>query len=154
MGHKREYNSKKIIKFMYDQYEHAYWQPILPFKYNDIVEFSLTLISLSIVEKATWIKVKVGPIPSQDYFSISHTLPGKEIVEYDLSRFCEIEIIKSKWIDIMYFPNPTISNIILSQFLDYFEILNTLYDDTGYYILKVNLLAVREGLLLIKVCVT
>lgn len=86
---------------------------------------------------------------NNDYlnYNLKDKKEKKEIVDFDLSRFCELEIIKSKWITLK--GNLTDYDLILNKvsllFEPLFSVDNVYYDDIGYLIIKICLTAIKKG---------
>ena len=66
-----------------------------------------------------------------------------------MSRYCELEICKGNWHDIILMDNKEhyneIINIFDIMFKENFKILKILFDDVGYYIFKIYLKAIKIG---------
>lgn len=73
----------------------------------------------------------------------------REVLDFDCTRFCELEIVKSKWLNIQ--GNLTdydlIMNKIITLFDPCFQIDNVWFDDIGYLIFKIHLTAIKKGIL-------
>jgi hypothetical protein len=92
---------------------------------------------------------KIDPI---EYHSSRHK---KEIIEFDLSRICELEIIKNNWSDYSKITNSMeeeaayrMVNLIQelrSNLMPCFRINKILFDEMGYLLLKIYLEAKETG---------
>lgn len=71
----------------------------------------------------------------------------KEVLDFDLTRYCEIEILKSNWITLK--GNLTDHDLILNKisalFEPSFQINNVWFDDIGYLVFKIHMTAVKKG---------
>jgi hypothetical protein len=83
---------------------------------------------------------------TEDY-SIKEIMEKREVFDFDLSRFCELEIIKSKWITLKgnLTDHDLIMNKICLLFEPYFKIEEVWFDDIGYLIFKISLTAIKKG---------
>ena len=120
---------KEYTSFHFDELDRAYYGNILQFYPNDIINISLTIFSeigLINFESFNWIKLK-------EY--------------YDKKRECEVEHLKNSWCGINQIEN---SDIVIQNikniFIDNFQVENIFFDDVGYYIFKIVLKAIKEGL--------
>ena len=76
----------------------------------------------------------------------------KQLCDFDLSRYCEMELIKTKWNNYSKFPNNEnnieikneISNFY-NKLAGYFTIEDIEYDDVGFYIFKIYAKAIYMG---------
>lgn len=95
-----------------------------------------------------WFPMKTTKIPNFNFleFSNDHNT-NREVLDFDLSRFCELEIMKNKWSDIMHLSNhQAITKKVRSLFEPNFLVQKILYDDVGYYLFKVFLIASKRGM--------
>lgn len=102
------------------------------------------LINFSSVE---WIPINITTIPKFNFleFSNEHN-NNREVLDFDLSRFCELEIMKNKWNEIYNMPNhEIIFKKIKNLFEPIFFVQKILYDDVGYYLFKIFLFAGTKG---------
>lgn len=80
-------------------------------------------------------------------FDIPHIQSKREVLDYDLSRYCELEILKSKWVTLK--GNLTDHDLILNKihllFDPIFTINEVWFDDIGYLIFKIDLTAIKKG---------
>jgi len=120
---------KEYTSFHFDELDRAYYGNILQFYPKDIINISLTIFSeigLINFESFNWIKLK-------EY--------------YDKKRDCEVEHLKNSWCGINQIEN---SDIVIQNikniFIDNFQVENIFFDDVGYYIFKIVLKAIKEGL--------
>ena len=96
-----------------------------------------------------WIPLSVADIPNFNFFEFSSEHNKlREVLDFDLSRFCEMEIMKNKWTAINNLNNSqNIFQKIESMFEPCFIVQKVVYDDVGYYLFKIYLEASRPGLL-------
>jgi hypothetical protein len=94
-----------------------------------------------------WIPINITNIPKFNFleFSNEHN-NNREVLDFDLSRFCELEIMKNKWNELYNMPNhENILKKIKSLFEPTFLVQKILYDDVGYLLFKIFLFAASKG---------
>ncbi len=94
-----------------------------------------------------WMPLNLKNIPNFNFleFSNDHN-KNREVLDFDLSRFCELEIVKNKWNDIQNMANSdNIFKKIKSLFEPYLIVQKVLYDDVGYFLFKIYLIANAAG---------
>jgi len=87
-------------------------------------------------------------IPNLNFleFSNDHN-KYREVLDFDLSRFCELEIVKNKWNDLNNMINSeNIMKKIKSLFEPYLIVKKVLFDDVGYFLFKIYLVAQTKGI--------
>lgn len=150
---------KEKTYFNYDEVNRAYAMPIIPFKYGDTFEISISLISycgMINFGDFKWKKIRNFKMTNVDYLNYNNLAIKKEkdkqLCDFDLSRFCEMELIKTKWINYVKFPNIGNSNEIKNEIgnfcnklMGFFTIENIEFDDVGFYIFKIYTKAVYMG---------
>lgn len=150
---------KEKTYFNYDEVNRAYAMPIIPFKYGDTFEISISLVSYcGIINFGDfkWKKIRNFKMTNIDYLNYNNLAIKKEkdkqLCDFDLSRFCEMEIIKTKWINYAKFPNIWGSNEIKNEIgnfcnklMGFFTIEKIEFDDVGFYIFKIYAKAVYMG---------
>lgn len=125
--------------FNYNSIDRPYQMPVLPFDVNDYFTISINLItSLGIInfESFKWNKIKLKLIE-------------KKKKTTDISRACEVELLKSSWQDlneqmtprIIYTQIEKIKNILKI----YLKVIQIQWDNVGYFIIKVRCLAHTVG---------
>lgn len=111
----------------------------------------LTNKGLLDIKKFKWLNLRAVANQSTginyiDIESDMHTHQNKEMDSYDLSRYCELEIMKNKWKPL---EKLTSSRQYITQIKEIFEpILNVekvVWDDVGYTIFKFYLQAKVSG---------
>ena len=150
---------KEKTYFNYDDVNKAYAMAIVPFKFGDSFEMSISLISNSGMinfEQFYWKKMKSMKNSGIDYINYNNLMVKKEkdkqLCDFDLSRYCEMELIKTKWNNFSKFPNNEnnieikneISNFY-NKLAGYFTIEDIEYDDVGFYIFKIYAKAIYMG---------
>ncbi len=120
---------------------------------HDYVEMNINLFT----EKGlidfcdfSWSPINISPIPKFNFleFSNDHN-KNREVLDFDLSRFCEMEIVKNRWNDINNMANSDgLVRKIKSLFEKCFVVQKVVYDDVGYFIFKVYLIANSKGRIL------
>ena len=95
-----------------------------------------------------WLQMNVANIPNLNFleFSNDHN-KNREVIDFDLSRFCELEIMKNKWNDLSNMTNyDNILKKIKILFEPTFLVQKVLYDDVGYFLFKIFLIASTIGI--------
>ena len=127
----------------------------MKFCLGDIIETTINIFTekgLINVDPFKWFPIHVAKTPTFNFleFSNDHNT-NREVLDFDLSRFCELEIMKNKWSDIINVPN---NQIILKKIQNLFEpiflVQKILYDDVGYLLFKVFLIANSKGMFIYK----
>jgi hypothetical protein len=122
----------------------------MQFCVDDYIEININLFTeKGLVEfpNFKWMSIGVNSIPSFNFleFSNEHN-KNREVLDFDLSRFCELEIMKNKWTELKNMQN---SEQILTKIKSLFEphllVQRVLYDDVGYYLFKIFLVANSTG---------
>lgn len=152
---------KEDTYFHSDELSKAYVMPMVPFNVNDSFHITINLLSgiglidfnsfkwdrMSVINKKY--KIKADDI---NYNSQSKQSYGFQLSDYDLSRFCELELIKTKWLD--YYRKNNLPELIHNEIANYILPLKELlkvykieYDDVGYIIVKIHALAIKTGIL-------
>ena len=147
----REYTNVKrsFIQFHQDDLNKAYFQPIISFCENDNIELNVNILSeRGLVEfnSFIWQKLYLEKTPSFNFLEFKENHKYREIFDFDLTRFCEIEILKNKWSDITNIENSeNIIEKINILFCPFFIIQKILFEDVGYLMFKIFLLAANPG---------
>ena len=129
----------------------------MPFKCKDYIELNINLLTdKGVVKKVKWSNLLVEEIPLQTELPDQEIMSTgyyqefqnkREVLDYDLSRFCELEIVKSKWLTLK--GNLTDYDLILNKinalFEPYLKVNDVQFDDVGYLIFKIKLIAVKKG---------
>ena len=155
---------KESTSFHQDERNKAYFQNIMQFLVNDSLEINLGIftergfLKLSNVkqhylDKGEFIlpcfKWKSLIINScSDYNLLEIQFPGmigKEVVDFDISRYCEIELIKNIWKKVSRDSNEKTYDSLGKAFEPCFIIKDIFYDNVGYIIYKIVLIACKEG---------
>ena len=144
---------KESTNFYEDNLNKAYFMHIMQYKLNDYAEFTINIFTykgLMNIRKLKWQKIKLFKTPKEDYYEYNkENILKRELVDYDMSRYCELEICKGNWHDIILMDNKEhyneIINIFDIMFKENFKILKILFDDVGYYIFKIYLKAIKIG---------
>ena len=122
---------------------------------GDIIELTVNIFTnkgLINIEPFQWFPLHTRKIPSLNFleFSNDHNT-NREVLDFDLSRFCELEIMKNKWNDINNISNSqNIIKKIKSLFEPTFLVQKVLYDDVGYFLFKIFLIANSKGINYLK----
>ena len=149
----REYTNVSInlIQFHQDDLNKAYFQPIISFCENDHFEINVNVLSergMIDVSSFKWQKAYIDKTPSFNFLEFKENHKYREIFDFDLTRFCEIEILKNKWSDISNLDN---SELVLERikelFEPYFYIQKVLFEDVGYMMFKIFLVAANPGII-------
>ena len=141
---------KESTNFNEDELNKAYFMNVMQYAVNDYVEFSLNIFTekgLMDIRKLVWDKITVFKTPNEDFLDYSNeNILKREIVDFDMSRYCEMELCKGKWNDIILLENS--DNYIAdlkNKFKDNFNILKILFDNVGYLIFKFYLEGKKPG---------
>jgi len=107
-----------------------------------------------LVKRIKWSKILIEDLDesivnyfNKDEFSIREIKSHREVLDFDLSRYCELEIIKSRWLTLKgnLTDHDLIINKINSLFEPNFKVNDIWFDDIGYLIFKISLTAVKKG---------
>ena len=116
----------------------------MTFSEKDNIQLSVSLLSergLININSFKWLPPYFSKIIEPDN---SSSVPERS--DADLSRKCEIEILKNRWSDIVNFENKCLSlEKIKEIFNKNFTIENILFDDVGYFLFKITLIASKPG---------
>ena len=107
------------------------------------------------LKRLKWAALQMTKAPNIDYINLSTEkdykvlMQKREVLDYDIAYFSEIEIIKSKWIKI--YGNLTDYDLILNKinvlFSPLFTVNDVWFDDIGYLVFKIHLTAIKSGIL-------
>lgn len=141
---------KEFEMFQQENFNKAFMQRIMQFKLNDFAEFTVNIITdkgVMNIRKLFWHNIKLFPTPKENFFEFSkENCPKREIIDFNMCRYCELEVMKSEWSDIEVMEHANEVKESLNQvFKENFNIEKILYDDVGYYIFKVYLKPIKEG---------
>ena len=138
-----------------DKQNNSYSMPILPFKYEDSFEININILSpmgLINFENFEWIKINYFENIHPNYIDYENykikKIKDTQLCDLDLSRFCEMELIKLKWISYEKLKNSNVINNIKNFAKNINKLLNIFkveYDDVGFYIVKIYTEAKKEG---------
>ena len=122
---------------------------IMQYKINDFIEFTINIFTkkgLMNIRKLKFLKINIFPTPNFDFFEYNKENNfNREIIDYNDNRICEIEFCKGNWNDIKLFEDKNIDDIKFEYFNKLFHIEKILFDDVGYYMFKIYLIAVKTG---------
>jgi hypothetical protein len=133
----------------------AYIQHILPFLQDDYIETNINIFTdkgLIDFNCFKWLNISSYATPKFNHleFTIEHN-KLREVIDFDLSRFCELEVMRNKWNDINTMQkNAAIVQNLKLLFEPYFIIQKIHFDDIGYFIFKLYLKANKTGMFLLK----
>ena len=142
--------------FNYDQNKNnSYSMPIIPFKLNDFFEISVNVLSpkgFIHFENFKWKSLKILTNQTLNYIDYENfkikKVKDKQLCDFDLSRFCEMELIKTKWNDESRLKDKNISDKIkefINHFNENFNVNKIEFDDVGFYIIKMYFTAKKSG---------
>ena len=141
---------KESTNFNEDELNKAYFMNVMQYAVNDYAEFTLNIFTekgLMNIRKLVWDKITVFKTPSEDFLDYSNeNILKREIVDFDMGRYCEMELCKGKWNDIILLENS--DNYIAglkNKFKDIFNITKILFDNVGYLIFKFYLEGSKPG---------
>ena len=96
---------KESTNFNQDELNKAYFMNVMQYTIGDYVEFTLNIFTekgLMDIRKLVWNKITVFKTPNEDFLYYSNeNILKREIVDFDVSRYCEMELCKGKWNDII-----------------------------------------------------
>ena len=141
---------KESTNFNEDELNKAYFMNIMQFAIGDFVELTINLFTdkgLMYIKQLVWDKITVFKTPNEDYLYYSNeNILKREIVDFDTSRYCEMELCKGKWNDISLLENNNVFiEDIKKKLVDFFDIEKILFDNVGYYIFKIYLKGKKQG---------
>ena len=140
---------KENTSFYLDELNKAYIMHIMQYKINDFIEFTINIFTkkgLMNIRKLKFLKINIFPTPNFDFFEYNKENNfNREIIDYNDNRICEIEFCKGNWNDIKLFEDKNIDDIKFEFFNKLFHIEKILFDDVGYYMFKIYLIAVKTG---------
>lgn len=123
----------------------------MQFCINDIAEININLFTdkgILNISEFKWMKLKINKIPPINFLEFSNDHNKlREVLDFDLSRFCEMEIMKNKWTEIIHLENyENILKKLKILFEPNFIIQKVLWDDVGYHLFKIILIASEIGI--------
>ena len=132
---------KESTNFNQDELNKAYFMNVMQYAIGDYIEFTLNIMTqkgLMDIRKLVWNKITVFKTPKEDFMYYSNeNIFKREIVDFDVSRYCEMELCKGKWNDIILLDECDIYiGELIKKFKKNFNILKILFDNVGYYIFK------------------
>ena len=140
------YINKEQSSFNNNTDKLAFIQPILPFKIGDkgIINFEIFTSNNDFIDPSSIVIILKS-------FDLKKHINDLEIKNYNNLRICEYENICFHWKfinnekSINFFKDIIIK--IKKNFENYFDITNISYESIGFFIFKVNLVAVRPGII-------
>ena len=143
---------KESTNFNQDELNKAYFMNVMQYAIGDYVEFTLNIFTekgLMDIRKLVWNKITVFKTPNEDFLYYSNeNILKREIVDFDVSRYCEMELCKGKWNDIILLDDSEIYiSELINKFKNNFHILKILFDNVGYLIFKFYLEGIIPGVI-------
>ena len=96
---------KESTNFNEDELNKAYFMNVMQYTIGDYAEFTLNIFTekgLMDIRKLVWNKITVFKTPNENFLYYSNeNILKREIVDFDVSRYCEMELCKGKWNDII-----------------------------------------------------
>ena len=143
---------KESTNFNQDELNKAYFMNVMQYAIGDYIEFTLNIMTqkgLMDIRKLVWNKITVFKTPNEDFMYYSNeNILKREIVDFDVSRYCEMELCKGKWNDIILLDECDIYiGELIKKFKKNFNILKILFDNVGYYIFKFYLEGAIPGVI-------
>ena len=141
---------KESTNFNQDELNKAYFMNVMQYTLGDYVEFTVNIFTekgLMDIRKLIWNKITVFKTPKENFLDYSNeNILKREIVDFDVSRYCEMELCKGKWNDIILLEEPELYiGELKKKFSKNFNILKILFDNVGYYIFKFYLEGKHPG---------
>jgi hypothetical protein len=91
---------KESTNFNEDELNKAYFMNVMQYAINDYAEFTVNIFTdkgLMDIRKLVWDKITVFKTPDEDFLNYSNeNILKREIVDFDLSRYSEMELCKGK----------------------------------------------------------
>jgi hypothetical protein len=143
LTNKSIYISKELTLFEKDGNNIVSIQPILPFSINDkgIINLELYTANNGFVDPDS-IKIIIKS------YNIKNHINKLSERNINNPRICDCENLCYHWKDIsLYLYHKTIINIVKRLFEPFFEIKKICFENTGIYIFKVYLLAIKSGVI-------
>ena len=142
---------KESTNFNEDELNKAYFMNVMQYAVNDFAEFTVNIFTekgLMDIRKLVWDKITVFKTPNEDFLNYSNeNILKREIVDFDMSRYCEMELCKGKWNDIILLENcDNYIGELKNKFKTNFNILKILFDNVGYFIFKFYLEGKKPGI--------
>ena len=143
---------KESTNFNEDELNKAYFMNVMQYTIGDYAEFTLNIFTekgLMDIRKLIWNKITVFKTPSEDFLYYSNeNILKREIVDFDVSRYCEMELCKGKWNDIILLDDcDTYIGELKNKFKKNFHIMKILFDNVGYLIFKFYLEGIIPGVI-------
>lgn len=143
---------KEYTIFNHDDLNKAYLQHTMQFDLGDYAEFTVNVFAekgLMYIRQLNWLRIKIYPTPKVNLLEYSNDGSLlREIVDFDTSRYCELELLKGVWNDISLFEDSSqLKAMVNRQFESLFDIRDIVFDDVGYFIFKIYLLAIKTGVI-------
>lgn len=129
----------------------AYFQHIMKFCIEDTIENTVNIFTekgLINFSSFKWLQMNTVKLPNMNFleFTNEHNR-NREVIDFDLSRYCELEIIKNKWCELKHLPNhENIFKKIQNLFEPCLIVQKVLFDDVGYLVFKIFLIAIESGM--------
>ena len=143
LTNKSMYISKELSLFEKDGNNIVSIQPILPFSINDkgILNLEIYTANNGFVDPDS-IKIIIKS------YNIKNHINKLSERNINNPRICEVENLCFHWKDIsLYIYHKTIINIVKKLFEPFFEIKKICFENTGIYIFKVYLKAIKSGVI-------
>ena len=143
---------KESTNFNEDELNKAYFMNVMQYAINDFAEFTLNIFTdkgLMDIRKLVWDKITVFKTPNENFLDYSNeNILKREIVDFDMSRYCEMELCKGKWNDIILLEkSDDYIGELKTKFSKNFNILKILFDNVGYLIFKFYLEGSKPGVI-------
>ena len=143
---------KESTNFNEDELNKAYFMNVMQYTIGDYAEFTLNIFTekgLMDIRKLVWNKITVFKTPNENFLYYSNeNILKREIVDFDVSRYCEMELCKGKWNDIILLDDSDMYiGELKNKFKKNFHIMNILFDNVGYLIFKFYLEGIITGVI-------
>ena len=143
---------KESTNFNQDELNKAYFMNVMQYAIGDYIEFTLNIFTekgIMDIRKLVWNKITVFKTPDEDFLYYSNeNILKREIVDFDVSRYCEMELCKGKWNDIILLDDSDMYiGELKNKFKKNFHIMNILFDNVGYLIFKFYLEGIIPGVI-------
>lgn len=107
-----------------------------------------------VIKRVKWSNMICEENPEFDYLYLKQESDYKniqskrEVLDYNIAYFCELEILKSKWLNLHgnLTDHDLIMNKLITLFEPSFKINNVWFDDIGYLVFKIHLTAQKKSI--------
>lgn len=122
----------------------------MQFCLGDLIETNVNMFTdkgMIDASQLSWLPISINKSNNLNFLEYStENTKMRELIDFDLSRFCEHEIIKNKWRPLSHLNS---AEMILTRVKNLFEptllVQKIFFDDIGYYLFKIFLIGSTKG---------